>query len=85
MKIEILHDRNPDADCELTVFVDGVEFNDFLVADVDPGKGYTLEDWRETTEFHRTQPGLSDEFRREIVAVRDLAEESEFITDDGYV
>lgn len=45
--IQILHERNPDDGCGLTVWVDGVQVTDFHVEDVDPGAGWTRSEWDE--------------------------------------
>lgn len=44
-KIEILVVRDPDAATNLTVFIDGVEFNGYTEVDIDPGAGCELQDW----------------------------------------
>ena len=50
--IEILHVRDPDGECYLTVWVDGqrVDDSELTVFDVDAGRGYTYEDWKESSE-----------------------------------
>lgn len=52
MKIQILHERDPDSDCSVRVFVDDVELHhsEFEYVDVDPGRGYDGADWDADTE-----------------------------------
>ncbi|WP_396908029.1 hypothetical protein [Mycolicibacterium sp.] len=47
MRIDVVHQRDPDASCDIAVYVDGqkVEFHDW---DFDPGTGYTEADFEET-------------------------------------
>lgn len=56
MKIQILHGRDPDSDCGITVFVDGkrVPDTDVFVEDVDPGRGYEDDYWAERIEESRS-------------------------------
>lgn len=61
-KIEVLHSRDPDSECEVTVWVDG-EIVGFDLEDVDPGRGHDLESW--TARMHTTReqnPGRSPAF-----------------------
>jgi hypothetical protein len=50
LKIEILHERDPDSDCDITVWVNGVEITADVV-DIDPGQGYSSEDWEESAAY----------------------------------
>lgn len=58
MKITILHVRDPDGACNVTVFVDGVEQNwqEVDMVDIDAGRGYTLEDWEENIAWAEQMP-----------------------------
>ena len=49
--IEILHVRDPDGNCTVEVWVDGEPTDDFMMADVDPGRGYERRDWEETKDY----------------------------------
>lgn len=88
MKIEILHTRDPDASCEFTVWVDGrrIERDDESVTvhveDVDPGYGYELSDWRESTNEVRDHPAYTPEFRDAVVATRVAYEDSKYVEDE---
>ncbi|AMS01069.1 hypothetical protein SEA_ARCHERNM_75 [Mycobacterium phage ArcherNM] len=46
MRIDIIHDRDPDSACDLTVYVDGekVEFHEWSF---DPGAGMDMDDYDE--------------------------------------
>lgn len=50
--IEILHVRDPDGECSFTIWVDGQQVADseWALFDVDAGRGYTYEDWKENSE-----------------------------------
>lgn len=58
MKIDILHVRDPDSACDVRVFLDGEEQNwqEVDVVDIDPGRGYTLEDWEENIAWAEDMP-----------------------------
>jgi hypothetical protein len=70
LKIEVLHVRDPDSECGLEVFVNG-ESVGFDYEDVDPGRGYSREDWDERIEENEAalvadEPTRSPGFRRAI-------------------
>lgn len=51
--IEILIVRNPDSANDVQVFRDGVDVtndNDVYIVEVDPGAGWTYEDWQESAK-----------------------------------
>lgn len=75
--VEVVHYRDPDASCQIRVFVDGAEvpFNEVTI---DPGAGYSLADWEAHRE--RVVAGLSAEARDLARAWFDSAEaNSEYI------
>jgi hypothetical protein len=45
--MQILHYRDPDSDCSLRVWIDGIEVTEFTVEDIDPGRGYEYESYQE--------------------------------------
>jgi hypothetical protein len=47
VKIQILSSTHPDMGTETTVYVDGKRVEDVHVEDIDPGRGYTAEDYAE--------------------------------------
>lgn len=49
MAIDIIHGRDPDSACELTVFVDGQRV-DFKEWSFDPGAGMTMSEFDEFRE-----------------------------------
>jgi hypothetical protein len=69
-RIEILHGRDPDSSCELTVFIDGVPTNDWSEIDVDPGAGHDRESWQERIDDTRADEHLTPGFRE--AAAREL-------------
>lgn len=46
MKIQVIHERDPDTECYLTVWVDGIR-SEIVEEDIDPGRGWEWEDWFE--------------------------------------
>lgn len=86
MRIEILHGRDPDSSCDLTVWIDGVDVtnrDDVIVdvEDVDPGRGYEAEDWAESAEWAATRPERSDAFKAALAEAYDAYGESKYIAD----
>lgn len=85
MKIEILHVRDPDGGCDHTVFVDGlaIEHPALSVEDVDAGRGYTREDWDESTEWFLDQhPSASEAFKAAVLAAREDPPGGKYIEED---
>jgi hypothetical protein len=79
MKVEILHQRDPDAGCVHTVFVDGVAIEDYTVEDVDPGAGYERADWDARFEMDES---YSPAFREATVAALTAAGDSPYIVEE---
>jgi len=61
MVVQIIHYRDPDSDCNLRVWIDGVEVTDFTVEDMDPGRGYEQESYDEQVENAKTIDGAFGE------------------------
>lgn len=82
-KIEIIHGRDPDSACGLTVFVDGerIKDQDLIDIDIDPGRGWERSDWDEMIEDANTNEKYSPAFRE--AAVRELEQfgDSKYIQD----
>ena len=76
--VEVLHQREPDEGCDVSVWVNGIETT-HAYDDIDPGRGYNLGDWDEYTDDLRARPGLSDAFRAAAVAARVEARSSKYI------
>lgn len=76
--VEVLHQRDPDEGCDITVWVNGIK-HDAEIDDIDPGRGYDVDDWDEQTDELRARPGLSDAFRSAAVAARVDARSSKYI------
>lgn len=49
MKIEVVHYRDPEEGCDLSVFVDGV-LAEVNVCNIDPGAGYDRNTWEEVRD-----------------------------------
>lgn len=56
--IEVIHNRDPDAHCDLWVFVDGKQVV-VEVFDIDPGGGYLKSEWDAATDLHVMQASPS--------------------------
>lgn len=80
-KIEILHERDPDSDCSIRVWVDGVEVDasNLYVDDVDPGRGYSRADWNENVQGTR-DADTSPSFKAAALAAYDAGFDSEHVT-----
>ena len=46
MRIDIVHQRDPDSECSVDVYVDGTLVSDVHVWSFDPGAGYDMEDFQ---------------------------------------
>lgn len=44
MRVEILHVRDPDSECGLSVWIDGAPV-EFALEDIDPGRGHIRSEW----------------------------------------
>lgn len=50
MKVQIIHSRDPDSECYIEVYLNGVKLSpaDVVIEDIDPGRGHTWEDnWKD--------------------------------------
>jgi hypothetical protein len=83
VKLEILHTRDSDGGCYLDVYIDGEPVTEFRVQDVDPGRGYDIADWRETTEFVAADETLTEAFRGAVVTARETWENADGIDHSG--
>lgn len=81
-KIEVLIVRDPDGGTNLTIWVDGVESNDYVEQVIDPGYGHQRSDWNEGTESIRNDESLSAGFRETVVAEREAWADNKYIEDD---
>jgi hypothetical protein len=80
-KIEILVVRDPDADTETTVWVDGV-LADVSVWDIDPGKGCYRNDWLSQQVVLLAGDG-SEAFKAAAMQTYEAYDDSQYIEDDG--
>lgn len=73
-KVQIIHSRDPDSECDLTVFVNGVKVN-FTEEDIDPGRGYdeeSIQERRDEAEARASRPDAT-EFDKAVAAALDAA------------
>jgi len=85
VSIEILHERDSDGGCELTVFVDGQRVDNVHTVDIDPGRGYTREDWEESkTYVAGPEVDLTPAFRAAVLSSYDDASET-YIDNRGWI
>lgn len=77
-RIDIIHVRDPDFECDHTVYLNGTRIGSDQVSieDVDPGRGYQREDYEERLEEAQeaaTRPEATD-FDRDYLQVIEAAE-----------
>jgi hypothetical protein len=84
MKIEILHTRDPDYECGITLWIDGVQIKDADIhqEDVDPGRGYMRSDWDERIANAQQQGDESPAFHDAVLEATNAASTSPFITEE---
>lgn len=80
MTVEILHNRNPDAACDVQVFVDGVLVLPDRFVSVDPGAGYQRADWDEMKAAEFAED-MSPAFRSAVESSFETADDSKYIED----
>ncbi len=84
MHIEIFHGRDLDSACDIIVFVNGERFDSGAIdiVDIDPGRGYTAEDWTEMQEYDMSpERERSEAFRDAIAEGYSWASDSIYIED----
>lgn len=59
-RVQVLHQRDPDYECGIRVFLDGVELTHPQVEDMDPGRGYEKEDYERDLESARAAAGREE-------------------------
>lgn len=81
--IQILHERNSDDGCGITVWLDGVKIEDFHVENVDPGAGWHHAEWDERIAEAQASVGIDDNtFPDALVAALQAAADSPHIRED---
>lgn len=83
-KVEVLHVRDPDSSCGVTVWIDGVEVS-FDEESIDPGRGYSRGEWydRMTDNADPTNnPRRSPAYRAAVADALEQAGGSEYIEPD---
>ena len=83
MRVEIIHHRDPDYGCAHEIFIDGVRVDTpgavaIEIFDVDPGAGYTADEWEIATrlECDLASPAAAA-FLRDLR--EDVGERSEYV------
>jgi hypothetical protein len=92
MNIEILHTRDPDMGCEISIYIDGalaeeggtIPFNAGTTVhireeSIDPGAGYSRTDWDDRIESVSTNATLSDAFKADVLAALTQNADSQYI------
>lgn len=76
--IEIVSYRDPDANTDLHLFIDGAEITDYTWIEADPGAVHDIEQWRESRDaaIRDATPAAAELIKR----LYDTSEDSEFIT-----
>ncbi len=83
-RVEVLVERDPDADIGVCIFLNGTLLFDSLgsgqgkatVEMIDPGKGWLLDEWQDRTGEIREDQTLSPAFRSAVVGQRDACVEN---------
>jgi hypothetical protein len=77
-RVEVVSYRDPDADTDLHLFVDGAEITNFSWTEADPGAGHDIDDWRESRDvaMRDASPAAAEVIQR----FYDAGEDSEFVT-----
>jgi hypothetical protein len=78
--VEVFHYRDPDASCNVTVYLNGEQVTDLTAVSIDPGSGHSRQEWNENRE-HDESSDISPAFREEVMSGYDAADSSEFIRD----
>lgn len=81
MSVEILHVRDPDGECEMSVYVDGVEVAVQSVEDIDPGRGYSRSEWDERIAVTRTSANMTPAFRKATLEALESMSDNKYIED----
>lgn len=84
MPLEMLVVRDPDADTEVDLWLNGEPTTVDRAVDVDPGRGYTREDWEDSKQFFSQDRNLSEAFARAVVAAYDAYADNEYVDDSGW-
>ncbi len=82
-RVEVLVERDPDLDLGVCIFLDGqLLFNSSgsgqdkaTVEVIDPGRGWSLEEWEDRTNEIGADQTLSPAFRSTVVGLRDICVE----------
>jgi hypothetical protein len=77
-KIELIHYRDPDAECDHALFIDGVKV-EFAYTSMDPGAGWERSQWNE--HVNQSLAELSPAAREFAEGWFESASESEHIDD----
>lgn len=88
-KIQILHVRDPDSECDIAIYLNGAEFTGKSeVEDMDPGRGYEREDYERNLELSREAAAAPDagQFEADVLgAYEEMGERyRKFSTDDDW-
>lgn len=81
-RVEIVHGRDPDSSCEITVYVDGKPATDVTEEDIDPGRGWERSDWDERVEAARNDENYSPAFKAALLETLDAYSDSKYIDED---
>lgn len=81
MRVEILHVRDPDSECGVTVWLDGVPA-DYIYQDIDPGRGYSRSEWDERIAAARADMDTSEAFSAAVVEALEHTSDNKYIEED---
>lgn len=85
-RVEILHERDPDSSCDISLYLDGrlITYKDtaYVEESVDPGAGGSLSDWNEHIAVLAADEGLSEAFRAAAIGANNRGAESPYLDDE---
>lgn len=82
-KVQILHNRNPDYECDVRIWFDGKLMTGLVMEDIDPGRGTDWETWlqRIAWAYEAAKDSPTDSYEAAVLGSLIEAADSQFITD----
>lgn len=69
LRVEILHVRDPDSACSVSTWVNGeLAVTHVYVEDIDPGRGYTRDDWDSNVRSVEESDDYSPDFKAAVLS-----------------
>lgn len=81
MRIEILHARDPDYECAVRVWIDGVLATNVVMEDIDPGRGYDRSEWDARIADAKADTTITPAYKDAVLEALDAGGQSKYVTD----